>query len=121
MYTVEAEDGEVLCPKCDGHMCIENEDGAIGTCSKCWGKGKLDWVTNAMTSPNFPSLSASNISVGKISASQLPSDISFFTNGSEILKICGNGDFVVKGKKVASDKKVYEGFVDFLKETGYYI
>lgn len=38
----------------------------------------------------------------------------------EVLKICEDGSFYVKGKKVAEDIKVYEGFVEFLKEAGHY-
>ncbi len=49
------------------------------------------------------------------------SDISFcINNGVEMIKICANGDFFVKGKKVTEDIDVYNGFVNFLKESGHY-
>jgi hypothetical protein len=41
-------EGEVICDKCNGTGFWE-EHGLRGQqCYKCLGKGKLDWVTNAM-------------------------------------------------------------------------
>lgn len=50
----ELKEGEIICPKCKGKYCIENEEGPIGTCNKCHGKGKLDWVSNAMGKGKHP-------------------------------------------------------------------
>ncbi len=51
-----------------------------------------------------------------------PSDIVFTLNNGcdEVLRICEDGSFYVKGKKVTKDIEVYNGFVDFLKGTGCY-
>ena len=38
------KEGEVICSKCNGTKIIN--DG--WPCPKCFGKGKLDWITNAM-------------------------------------------------------------------------
>jgi hypothetical protein len=49
------------------------------------------------------------------------SDITFsVNNGEEMLKICADGSFYVKGKKVVEDIEVYKGFVEFLKSAGHY-
>lgn len=37
-------EGEVVCDECNG----KGNEGTLWTCAKCDGKGKLDWVTNAM-------------------------------------------------------------------------
>jgi len=36
-------EGEVICSKCNGSKNYENN-----ICPYCIGKGKVDWVTNAM-------------------------------------------------------------------------
>jgi len=38
------------------------------------------------------------------------SDFCFVLGGKEVLRICANGDFYVKGKLVENDREVYEGF-----------
>lgn len=50
-------EGEVLCDKCNGH----ND----WWCPKCQGKGKLDWVSNAMGSikPKYCKVSFSQTSM----------------------------------------------------------
>ena len=116
-------EGEVKCKKCDGTGRLtknhHSEDVIVVDCQKCHGKGKIDWVSNAMSSIKTNEL----FHVGTQIASYNPShDISFFPDGkTESLKICENGDFIVKGKKVVDDKKVYKAFVDFLKQAGTYI
>jgi len=51
----------------------------------------------------------------------IPGDIVFYVDNSvEKLKICANGDFMVDGKVVKNDMDVYNGFVEFLKESGHY-
>lgn len=47
--------------------------------------------------------------------------IIFSNNNIEVLKICGNGDFYIKGKKIINDMKVYKGIVEFLRDSGYYM
>jgi len=48
-------------------------------------------------------------------------DITFSANnGEESMKICADGSFYVRGKKVTEDIEVYNGFVKFLKESGFY-
>ena len=46
-------------------------------------------------------------------------NIAFFVDngGTEILKLCGNGDIYVRGKLVENDKEVVQGLRDFLKEV----
>ena len=41
-------DGEVICNKCKGTGKQKNSYYPDNTCTKCLGKGKLDWVSNAM-------------------------------------------------------------------------
>jgi hypothetical protein len=52
-YIPSLKEGEILCPVCNGRMCIETKEGAIGTCHRCLGKGKLDWVQAAMKKEYF--------------------------------------------------------------------
>lgn len=49
-------------------------------------------------------------------------DIIFWVNNEkdEMLRLCSNGEILVKGKLAATDLAVYEGFVEFLKVTGHY-
>ena len=53
---------------------------------------------------------------------EISGDIIFLHNNgeNEILKICANGKFYVKGKEVIEDIKVYEAMVEFLKQAGFY-
>jgi len=54
------EEGEVLCPQCigTGKAGTVKEKGKptyfteLGTCDKCWGDGKLDWVDLIMGKPS---------------------------------------------------------------------
>jgi hypothetical protein len=46
--------GEIICPKCEGRGTISeimDDEGFVYNntriCSKCWGKGKLDWIEQA--------------------------------------------------------------------------
>ena len=57
-------EGEVICDKCDGTGDISG--GGYVKCPKCKGKGKLDWVTNAMgyIKPFEFSVSSTSISSG---------------------------------------------------------
>lgn len=123
-------EGFEICSKCKGEKVTteypskENnlQSPMVSQCDKCGGTGQVDWVTNAMTSSNFPTLSYNNMPGTNIASFQPPNEITFFPDGqTEALKICGNGDFFVKGKKVTNDKKVYKAFVDFLKGQGVYI
>jgi len=49
---IELEEGEVICARCEGAGCLPSTIDAIDilqeTCLKCNGKGKLDWISNAM-------------------------------------------------------------------------
>jgi RecJ-like exonuclease len=100
-------DGEVKCSKCNG----TGDNISHEPCDKCLGSGKLDWVSNAMTSAN-------KFIAGSFSAINPCSDIIFYTKDqTEALKICDN----VKGKKIVNDKQVYDGFIDFLRDSGHYI
>lgn len=118
-------EGIEICSKCNGKKVITEfpsddnprlQSPLVKECDKCNGKGKLDWVSNAMTSKirDF---------VSTFSFNAPPADVLFSVDNGrkEMLKICENGDFFVKGKKVVNDKQVYEGFIKFLKESGYYI
>lgn len=40
-------------------------------------------------------------------------DIVFYTPHGEMLRLCGNGDFVVKGKKVTNDMEIYHSMKEF--------
>jgi hypothetical protein len=54
--------------------------------------------------------------------SELSGDIVFTLNNGcdEALRICEDGSFYVRDKKVIKDIEVYNGFVDFLKGVGCY-
>lgn len=59
--------------------------------------------------------------VGNDSYIQVPemeSNFSFLDQDSkEMLRICKNGDFIVKGKKVINDIEVYEVFKEWLEKS----
>ena len=42
--------GEIICPECEGRGTIWNGHIQTATtyCTKCWGKGKLDWIEQAV-------------------------------------------------------------------------
>jgi len=52
-------EGEVVCDRCDGTGTIEHN----WWCPKCKGKGKIDWVTNAMGNIKPFEFSASSTSI----------------------------------------------------------
>ena len=104
-------EGEVKCSKCNG----TGDSISHVPCDKCFGTGRLDWVSNAMNSKT-------KFTAGTFGMSNPCSEIIFYTKDQAVaLKICDNGDFHIKGKKVTNDKQVYEGFVDFLRDSGHYI
>lgn len=37
-----------------------------------------------------------------------------FADGTEMVRLCSNGDFKVKGRLVTNDMELYEGFKQFL-------
>jgi len=44
---IELNDGEIICSKCDGSGVHYNRmDISTFVCSKCLGRGKLDWIEN---------------------------------------------------------------------------
>jgi hypothetical protein len=49
-----------------------------------------------------------------------PECINFIIENDEIIKICADGKFIVKGKEVTEDDKLYDAFVEFFKDSGYY-
>ena len=51
---------------------------------------------------------------------RLNSDITFYIDNEEKIKICADGSFLVHGKKVTEDIELYKAFVAFLKENGLY-
>ena len=59
----ELKDGEVECSKCEGKGICNNipkdnnfigaaSPAILGSCSKCNGSGKTDWISNAMQKPD---------------------------------------------------------------------
>jgi len=112
---MKVNDGYENCKECNGSGILPLDDFA---CSNCGGSGKVDWVTNAMESIKKSDFLYNQGSISL--ATNAPADIEFYTNNIVFLKICQNGDFLVKGKKVKNDKKIYDGFVEFLKSAGYY-
>ena len=44
--------------------------------------------------------------------------ISFITNGIERVRICNNGDFIVNGKVITNDMKLYEALEKWLGNMG---
>lgn len=112
-------EGEKICEMCGGEGEVIGDYPYGQTCSECNGKGKVDWVTKAMGS--VKNLFDSRYSSFHHTIAQPNADITFsVNNGTEVLKVCENGDFFVRGNKVTTDKEVYDGFVDFLKGSGYY-
>jgi hypothetical protein len=57
-----------------------------------------------------------------MSQDKLDRSITFCVGESsqEAMRICADGKFFVYGREVTQDREVYEGFVRFLKESGYY-
>ena len=47
-----------------------------------------------------------------------PSDITFIIEGSNIMKLCQNGDIFIKGHLVKNDLEVVEGMREFLVKSG---
>jgi hypothetical protein len=46
--------------------------------------------------------------------------IIFYTNvDNEMIKLCDNGDILVKGKLIENDKEVVDAMREFLKTQGY--
>jgi len=113
---MELQKHEVICSKCDGLGVFHSDNSPDSSfiCNKCGGVGKVDWVTNAMVQKDPSYFNAS-----KIFETNPCSDISFYHEGIESLKITKDG-FYIKGKKVADDNKIYDAFVDFLKDAGTY-
>jgi hypothetical protein len=112
-------DDSKICETCGGiGETLENE-----VCPECKGHGHIDWVSKAMASIKRKKESlivgaTTNSLIGSTTPSH---NIVFHPNGSdEAIKICENGDFFVKGKKVTNDKKLYKAFVDFFSGMGLY-
>ncbi len=49
---MKLEEHEMLCSRCDGSG-VEPDD--VFRCTKCYGVGKVDWITNATIVPHNPS------------------------------------------------------------------
>jgi len=114
---MEAIDGYENCSKCDGTGKHTVSDNISTECPKCYGEGKIDWITNAMIEIDKTTL----INHGTKIMSIVPdANIVFNVYDEEYLKICENGDFLVKGRLVKNDQAVYDGFVNFLKSAGFY-
>jgi len=115
---MEIKDGEVECNKCYGAGIIDEDDSTVMlTCQRCSGTGKLDWISNAMVEIDKTSLLHDCTKVMSLAPN---SDIIFYIHNKEYLKICDNGDFLVNGQLAKNDQAVYDGFVNFLKSTGFY-
>jgi len=54
-------EGEVFCKRCEGSGEIKQTLGYYGTelCPKCFGKGIVDWVTQAVERPAIPFIDTS--------------------------------------------------------------
>lgn len=113
---MELNEGEKMCEECAGAGEVIGDYPYSETCDECGGKGKVDWVSKAMGAIKQSDL----FHVGNPVSIQKENDITFYQDKQEVLRICTNGDFFVKGAKAANDQKVYEGFVDFLKGAGFY-
>ena len=57
---------------------------------------------------------ATGLANGLITWKDTPDDISFICDGKERLRLCENGDFMVKGKIIANDKLLYDAFKEWL-------
>ena len=57
----------------------------------------------------------------KLTGEEIERDsIIFYTNeNNEMLKLCANGDILVKGKLIENDKEVVDAFREFLKLQGF--
>ena len=52
--SIDLNEDEVICSECEGRGYtpkVQKFDTMASTCAKCKGKGKVDWVTNAMVTP----------------------------------------------------------------------
>lgn len=111
------QEHEVICSKCKGEELLKKG------CDKCGGKGKLDWVSNAMSRKVTlvtPGVYTQEIDLSSYISPFIPKDeVTFHNEGEELIRLTKDG-FYVKGKKVAEDKKIYDAFVDFLSGVGTY-
>jgi DnaJ-class molecular chaperone len=114
------QEHEVICSKCDGEALITIDDNVKEVCDKCGGKGKLDWISNAMS--RKVTLVTPGVYTQEVDLSPFipSSDITFHSEGKEMIKLTKDS-FYVKGKKIADDKKLYDAFVDFLRGIGTYV
>ena len=123
---MELQDHEVFCSKCGGEgVVLPLGEQVASVCPKCHGRRKVDWVSNAMSKAPGTLVSPGvytqefDLSTRVLSVPPNDSEVTFYHNGEESIKLT-KGGFYVKGKKVAEDKQIYDAFVDFLKQTGTY-
>lgn len=64
----DCKEGEQICRKCEGVGQVTPPGGPLMTCSQCFGKGIVDWVTQAVKRPPMSDSSSSGSSTS-VSAS----------------------------------------------------
>ena len=57
-------EGEIICPKCDGTGNTKGNEFRF--CDKCFGEGKLDWVSNVMGKIIPPSSPLNRLNVRRL-------------------------------------------------------
>lgn len=137
---MKVEKGEHVCPKCNGkgniyeahshdlpsyqHQPVQYNNGQYSSsyaaevvCTRCHGKGKIDWVQKLMGEQKNKEVfaPAHNHSLLSIPTNN---NIQFSCGGDTILELTNDG-FYYKGKEVKDVKNVYKRFNEWLVSSGY--
>ena len=118
------EEGEVICSKCEGVGFVDkiksdNTSLYKGSCPKCHGTGKLDWIENVLgKKPDHHSSSSSGTSslsmnpgTFSVKWSDVPSGL-FGTSGT------GIRDVIIKQEAEQMAKKIDDEILEMIKKGG---
>ena len=78
----------------------------------CFVAGLLLITIQSKALPKFDVVQLEDIRL--IKCETIRGDMSFTIGDIEYLRICENGDFIVKGKEVQHDEEVYKGFKEWI-------
>jgi endogenous inhibitor of DNA gyrase (YacG/DUF329 family) len=100
--------------------CIDLEGFCSIKCEELWKSEKKE-VTDSLFYDGLKILETKPFDADAKIINEIPSScLVFYTCGEEIIKLCPNGEFFVRGEKVTEDQKLYEAFVNFLTDLKYY-
>lgn len=88
----ELKEGELICDMCNGtgNFPVSDNGENCAICSKCWGKGSVDWIENVMGRKMSFSSSSSHFSIPSMSDDALKewSEQIAYQIDKEILESC---------------------------------